>query len=449
MTFDNIVRSVIGRLSLREPQSESLRKLANVLDAVPGLRDHLARSPQELAAMVEALQAIKEAPGRSQAFLTPSGSGSPQGGRDGETAPVLATSAALTQTEIQDQVVRRVEALVTPAQAELLPSDGPSISDIVKKTLALVAEHSIDIPRILVKPKGTVQAGYRPFMLDVSKMNFQPQDQQLVGCGLQTGKDVLYGQSSTIAEAQLEDDIVRELIGFDDVSYDEHADLIYDLAGQAVAHFKGYLKTDAELHNVLANQGKAIADNIHAQMAQHYYEDTGESEVVVRQGFTPLKLSAITTEGELLLLHQPPADRSRIASVVYSGFTKCAYTNQKFHSDTERVMAQILERDALRWFRPVEGQFNIYFRRVADQPEYVPDFVAATAGANLLIEAKKAADIDTDEVQAKAGAAIQWFAHASAYSAQHGGKPWRYLLIPHDAVQVNATLGALPSRFGL
>jgi hypothetical protein len=38
--LDNIVRSVAGRLSLREPQqAESLRKLAAALDPVPGLRD--------------------------------------------------------------------------------------------------------------------------------------------------------------------------------------------------------------------------------------------------------------------------------------------------------------------------------------------------------------------------------------------------------------------------
>ena len=280
-------------------------------------------------------------------------------------------------------------------------------------------------------------------------MNFQPQDQQLVGRGLQTGKDVLYGQSSTIGEARLENYIVRELIGFDDVSYDEHADLIYGLAGQAVAHFKTYLMTDAELHNVLANQGKAIAENIHAQMAQQYFEDIGESEVVVHQGFTPLKPSAVTTEGEVLTLQQTPAEKSKIATVVYGGFAKCAYTYQKFQSDTERVLAQILERDALRWLRPVQGQFNIYYRRGVEQPEYVPDFVASTLAANLLIETKKAMDIDSEDVKAKAKAAVVWCAHASDYSAQHGGKPWRYLLIPHDAVQVNATLGALATRFAL
>ena len=58
MSLDGIVRSVAGRLSLREPQAESLRKLAAALEAVPGLRDHRARSPEELAAMVEALKGM-------------------------------------------------------------------------------------------------------------------------------------------------------------------------------------------------------------------------------------------------------------------------------------------------------------------------------------------------------------------------------------------------------
>lgn len=369
----------------------------------------------------------------------------------GAIQTLVPTSAALTQADIQAHVVRRVEELVAPAQADLLRGTGneggPTIADIVKKTMALVAEHTIDIPRILIKPKGAVQSGYKPFALDVSKMSFQPQDQQLVGRGLQTGKDVLYGQSSTIGESRLEDYIVRELIGFDDVSYDEHADLIYGLAGQAVVHFKTYLKADAELHSVLANQGKAIAENIHAQMAQHYFEDIGESDVVVSQGFTPLKPSAVTTEGEVLTLQQTPPDKSKIATVVYGGFAKCAYGFQKFQSDTERILAQILERDALRWFRPVQGQFNIYYRRGVEQPEYVPDFVAATSEANLLIETKKAIDMDSADVKAKANAAVAWCTNASDYSAMHGGKPWRYLLIAHDAVAVNATLSAMVIRF--
>jgi type III restriction enzyme len=366
---------------------------------------------------------------------------------DGGSAPPLATSAALTSADVQAELIRRVQSRVLPEQGELLPASGPSVEDIVRQTATLVAEHTIDIPRILVKPKGPVRGGYRGFTLDVARMNFQPQDQQLVGRGLQSGRELLYGQASFVAERRLEDYIVRELIGFDDIAYDDHAELLYSLAEQAVRHFRGYLGTDAELHNVLANHGKAVAENIHAQMAQHYVEEPGESEVVVSQGFTPLKASALTAEGEIRRLHEAPEDKSRIATLVYGGFDRCAYTCQKFQSDPERVMAVILERDALRWFRPVQGQFNIYYRRGLDQPEYVPDFVAATSETNLLIETKKAGDLQTDEVQIKARAAVQWCEHASTYARQHGSRPWKYLLIPHDAVAVSATLVGLARTF--
>jgi len=361
---------------------------------------------------------------------------------------LLPNSAALRNPDVQQEIVRRVEARMTPQQTELLPVDGPAIASIAIGTAEAIADYTIDIPRILVKPKGTIQSGYKPFDLDVSRLSFQPQDQQLVGRGLQTGKDVLYGQSSTIAESRLEDYIVRELIGFDDISYDDHSELIYGLASQAVAHFKGYLKTDAELHNVLANQSKAIAENINAQMSEHYYyKGNGESEVVISQGFTPLKSSAVNTAGEVKPLHWSPDDKRTISQYVYGGFSRCAYDMQKFHSDTERILAQILERDALRWFRPVSGQFNIYYWRGREQPEYIPDFVAATPDANLLIETKATKDMTDAEVNAKAEASITWCKHASDYSGVQGGKPWRYLLIPHDAVAVNATLGALVSRF--
>ncbi|MES2353438.1 MAG: hypothetical protein V4568_03370 [Pseudomonadota bacterium] len=52
MSLDNNARSITGRLSLREPQAESLRKLAAALDAVPSLRDHRARSLEDLGAMI-------------------------------------------------------------------------------------------------------------------------------------------------------------------------------------------------------------------------------------------------------------------------------------------------------------------------------------------------------------------------------------------------------------
>lgn len=336
--------------------------------------------------------------------------------------------------------MKQVEAIVTPQQMQLIASDGASIADIVKQTVSLVTTHTIDIPRILVKPKGAVNTGFKAFNLDVSKMNYQPSDQQLVSRALQSGQEVTYEQASNVIEPRLENYIVRELINYDDVSYDDHADLIYGIATQTVDHFRSYLSAEDDLHNVLSNYGKAIAENIHSQMLTHYYEDATEVEVIVSQGFTPLKPSAITAAGDVLTLAQLPAEKSKIAQAVYGGFIKCAYTYQKFHSDTECVFASILERDAQLWLRPVAGQFNIYYRNGINESEYIPDFVASTDTYNLIIETKKAADIGSPEVQAKATAAKAWYKNASEYSQKHGGKPWKYLLIAHDAVAVNKTL---------
>ncbi|HYN78238.1 MAG TPA: hypothetical protein VES73_10650 [Lamprocystis sp. (in: g-proteobacteria)] len=48
---------------------------------------------------------------------------------------------------------------------------------------------------------------------------------------------------------------------------------------------------------------------------------------------------------------------------------------------------------------------------------------------------------------AKNEVALSWCANASTHALAHGGEPWRYLLIPHDAIAENMTLSGLASRF--
>jgi hypothetical protein len=82
--------------------------------------------------------------------------------------------------------------------------------------------------------------------------------------------------------------------------------------------------------------------------------------------------------------------------------SRCLYPLQKFDSDTERRFSIILERDASKWFKPAKGQFQIYYKLGTEQPEYIPDFVAETDSTIYMVETKARADINTQEVQAKA-----------------------------------------------
>jgi type III restriction enzyme len=106
-------------------------------------------------------------------------------------------------------------------------------------------------------------------------------------------------------------------------------------------------------------------------------------------------------------------------------------------------MAVILERDALKWFKPAKGQFQMFYKSGADQLEYQPDFVAETTDAIYMLEPKARNELESQEVLAKQAVAVQWCQHASTYAADNGGKPWHYALIPHDVIAENMTLTGL------
>jgi len=108
-----------------------------------------------------------------------------------------------------------------------------------------------------------------------------------------------------------------------------------------------------------------------------------------------------------------------------------------FH--TERRFALLVDNDlsVVKWFKPGKGVFQIHYR---GDTSYEPDFVVETRTAKLICETKMAKEIDSDEVRDKAKAAVTWCEYATVHEKQHGGKPWLYLLIPHDSVTEAKTL---------
>jgi type III restriction enzyme len=245
-------------------------------------------------------------------------------------------------------------------------------------------------------------------------------------------------------EKRMEDYVVAGLVDFDDVSYDTNADLLYDLATQTVNHFRTYLP-EAEIWQVLHFHQKDIAVFIHAQMHKHFREDVVGYDVVISKGFTELKDSAYTAKhGEPPLDYRhSPADKSNMAKYLFGSFSKCLYPVQKFDSDAERRLACILERDAMKWLKPAKGQFQMFYRDGADHREYVPDFVAETETTIYMLEPKAKNEMEDPIVLAKKLVADTWCLNASNYNAKHGGKPWKYALIPHDIIADNMSLERL------
>ena len=362
---------------------------------------------------------------------------------------LVPTSGALLKPEIQQRILAEVQERLRPTQGELLPGEAPiDVAAVVAKTTEVVVQQTIDIPRISVVPKGEVTTGFHPFTLDVGQLHLQPGEREILIHTLRTNEQSSLEAESGLHEARLEDYVVHALVDYDDIDYFSHAELLYDLAGQMVAHLRSYL-SESEARNVLDRERRLIAREIHAQMVAHFWERAADYEVQVWRGFTELKPCNYTVAaGQAVRNVRETVDElGRIKQMLFGGFQRCLYPLQKFDSGTEWRFALTLERDAQRWFKPAKGQFQIFYKLGSEQPEYVPDFVAETADAILMVETKARDDMKLPEVQAKATAANQWCKHASQYAASVGAKPWRYLLVPHDTINDAARLGDM-LRFG-
>jgi type III restriction enzyme len=372
--------------------------------------------------------------------------------REYESRPQEVPSASyLNRPEVRAQIAEKVSERYQPAQMGIEGiAERPDIAAVVARTTELVSEQTIDIPRILVLPKSNLKSRFSPFRLDLSRMRYAAVSEDLWVQYLRTGeREILSLATAEMEERRPEDYVVRNLMDFDDVSYDENADLLYDLAAQTVAHLNSYLQPEDTVR-VLQYHQREIARFIHAQMVKHFHEDDTEYEVKVSRGFCDLRPSAFASDSaEPLDFRFSPPDKKNISSYIFGGFEHCLFPVQKFQSDTERKIAVILEREKVKWFKPARGQFQIYYKSGGDHLEYQPDFVVEDAAAIYMLEPKEARQMDDPTVQAKRQAAEEWCRHASNFSATYKGKPWSYILIPHDAVSDNMTIGGLTTRYAV
>ena len=64
-----------------------------------------------------------------------------------------------------------------------------------------------------------------------------------------------------------------------------------------------------------------------------------------------------------------------------------------------------------------------------------------------MLEPKAKNEMTSPDVLAKKEAAVTWCNRATTHALSNGGKPWTYVLIPHDVIAENMTLGGLVGLF--
>jgi type III restriction enzyme len=377
-----------------------------------------------------------------------------------EEAAKLSSSKELRKEDVQATVLRRVQQVVRdnlPIQ-RLLPElesetklSDEEVADIVFMVTEKLVELTLDVPKIVVLPTREVNYGFQDFDLNrLELINFQPVTQEILLQHLHNNQQTsIHWAGQDAHEERLENYLVRNLMDKDEIDYDEHADLLYKLSGQMVAHLRARLSNESQVENVLIYWQKQLSEFIWAQLREYQWTTPTDYTGKVTQGFEVLKPATFTlAAGESPRdFRAPIADKRAIRQMVFKGFSKCCYPYQKFDSvEGEWRLAQLLEddNDVFKWMKPASGQFRIEY---LNGQNYEPDFVVECRNHYLLIEPKRADQMNADEVQLKARAARRWCGYANEHAKNNCNKLWFYLLIPHDSITLGRTLANLKTEY--
>lgn len=353
----------------------------------------------------------------------------------------------LSKPEVQQQIVREVQARYQFVQPTLDGmADEPDVPAIVQKTAEKYTESCIHIPRITIVPSKENRFEFREFRLEPPKNHYTAVASDILQHALSTGQvRRIGGSDGVVVESVLENYLVKHLIDYDDVSYDENVELLIGLARQMLSWLRSYITDEEEQRNILQYHGRAMAGHIHTQMEQNMVELEPEFEGTASYGTIQLKEQFLTTvESEQVRdFRDTITNLNTIPSLVFDAFAKCTYDLQKFDSNPERLFAGVLEQEnsgVIRWVKPAKGQFKIY---LPNSGVYNPDFVVETKDVMYICEPKKASEIGTLDVEIKKKAAVKWCDLATQHAKSDKGKPWKYALIPHDAILPTSTFKTL------
>jgi type III restriction enzyme len=369
----------------------------------------------------------------------------------------LPDSKALNQPEVQQAIAQKVQQRLQPIQAALPGMESASvtpasIAEVVKTVSETVITYTIDIPQIVILPTREVNYGFNDFDLQgLDKINYQPVSQEILLKHLEGDQDrhSIHIGDEQAQEIRLEDYIVRNLMDMNEIDYDSHAGLLYKLAGQIVQHLQSQWKEREKIENILLYYQQPLRHFVWVQMQKHQWSTPTDYQGKVTQGFDvlPPQTYQMAAGEQPRDFRAPLPNKQAVKKMLFTGFKRCCYPYQKFDSvDGELALAKVLEDDdsVLKWMKPASGKFKIEYQ---NGNWYEPDFVVETNNICLLMEPKRADEMDTVTVQAKQKAAHRWCHYANEHAAQIGGKRWQYVLIPHDKILSNMSVVGLVARF--
>lgn len=363
-------------------------------------------------------------------------------------------------------------------QGEPCPKDWISnmLSNLSKKALEnigrisgqTIEKRNIPIPRLILTPH-FVELVIEDFNLDTKRLSRYATETSIFEERLQRSQhkdlfgDIQEGarmteitRVSSLGEGRKQspaNTIISALIEQPLLDYEEQKTLLLKLSGQAVTHYKSFVRDENALKMMIVNNFRQIAKEIYDQILEHKeFISDGYLESKIREPKPCLEqynFSMVQNEKPVTLESQ--LDRfSR--DKIYTGFSKACHSMYRFDSSDEVRMAYLFDKDSSveDWLRPAPNQFEgLYWRDESgdSQHRYEPDFVVEFKNEIVIVEVKPSREINTPDVQEKKKTAEEYCELISKNIGSFGiVKPWRYVIVSTERITLSATVIGLLAR---
>lgn len=368
---------------------------------------------------------------------------------DFNTLPEVRRVEDLNKEEVKRKVIRQIEKKLSEGQQNIFAADILKEAETTyEKIVASYKENIIEIPRMdLVL--GDVTATFNQFDLNTSDFNYQALEQEIIRMGLKDKSVETLKAKSSGSYGNPVKMIIAELIDYPEIDYDDNADLLYKLAEQAYNNIEENIDKKEDVLQAIFQFKSTIANKIYLQMKANFTLSTPEYIAPRVYPFTKIEqwnFSAFVNSG-YKDYRDVVIPTISVPKYVFRGFEKACHFEYKFDSKTEQDLAFAIENDkkVLKWLRPAANQFRIYWDN--NSKRYEPDFIIETADVIYMVEPKSSANMMDTDVLAKKEAAIKYCKYATEFTSQNGGKPWKYLLVPHNEISRTINFDFLIAKF--
>ena len=305
----------------------------------------------------------------------------------------------------------------------------------------------IPIPRLKITDEGVEEYGFTNFDLDLSEFNHSPIRNEVILQNLNNLSDISRIESDSIDfDAYNPKKVIVELLREKpEIDYEKCKELLFKLITQVCDYYERKYSSN-DMRNIIMMYKKDISQKIYDQMLQddHFYIKNGLLEESV-SGTSSYNISQSYSWSEHVDFYSD-SYTSNIKSVLFEGIKKGVFSATKFDSKPELILARVLENDPIvqNWLRPAPAEFNITYNR---GKRYEPDFVVETNNSFYIVEVKGEDKIDSADVVSKSNRAVQFCKVATNWANATGRKPWKYIFIPSQQIQISSNFSTLSERF--